>query len=148
MRLLVLAVLLVCAAPSMADGRFNCGDLAGTWQGERFDKTLGAQRTSIVTFYETGVVVIDFTFNDGVEIESHRQYAHWSCEADVLTLDYTESMPDGPVDSYVINELNTSYVAYAGATNNCGNRRGDCGALTYEMVRLPDPPPGDESCGC
>ena len=60
----------------------------------------------------------------------------------------TETIPGGPVDNYDINELNTSYIAYTGAAIDRNDRCGDCGDLAYEMVRLPDPPPGDESCGC
>lgn len=148
MRVLVAVLVMACAAPVLASPGFECGDLVGTWKGERFDHTIGAQRTSVATFYASGIVVLDFVYNDGVATESSREYAHWHCEADVLTLDYTKTMEDGPVDYYEIGELNTSYVAFKDVAADCRNRYGDCGGVHYELVRVPDPPPGDESCGC
>ena len=68
--------------------------------------------------------------------------------ADKLTLDYSNTMEDGPVDYYEISELNTSYVAFKDVAADCSARYGDCGGIRYELVRLPDPAPGDESCGC
>ncbi len=148
MRVLVAVLALAFTTPIWANPGFECGDLVGTWQGDRFDHTVGAQRTSVATFYATGVVVLDFVYNDGVASQSSREYAHWQCEGDVLTLDYSNTMEDGPVDYYEISELNTSYVAFKDVAADCSARYGDCGGIRYELVRLPDPAPSDESCGC
>ena len=142
MRTFIVILAVFLASPVFADGRFDCGDLAGSWQGERFDQEMGAQKTSVVTFYENGFVVFDSTYNNGSEIVADREYARWRCDSDVLTLDYSDYDDSGRIDDYEFADLNSSYIAY---------RRvgGDHRDVRFEMTKLPEPLYGqDESCGC
>ena len=142
MKALYVCLAIFLASPVFADGQFDCGDLAGSWQGERFDQEMGAQQTSVVTFYQNGFVVFDYAYNNGSETVAVREYARWRCDADVLSLDYSDYDDSGRIDDYELAELNSSYVVY--------RRAGfDDGGVRYEMTKLPESLYGqDESCGC
>lgn len=150
MKCLLLVLALVSASPAFAASSFVCDDLVGTWQGDRFDSTVGAQRTMTVQFRADAIAIMQFVYDNGSEVTASTEFAMWSCDSGVLVLVLDFGSFDSelrvPIDHYELFELNTSYVALRGIDIDCTGRYGDCGDIRYELIRLPG---NDfEDCGC
>ncbi len=147
MKYLLLGVALLFTVPALAESRFDCQDLAGVWQGERFDQTLGAQTKTIASFSSNGYVYLEYRYNDGDTIFRRSLYGKWDCDGDIMTLATRSSPSDEFIDDYFeISELNSSYLAYRHVAAICENRLGDCGDIDYELVKIAEDNLEHEGC--
>ena len=145
MKKLLIVLMLFSTSPLLAATNFDCSDLIGSWQGDRFDYVAGAQRTAKTTFIDAATVLTQFEYDDGSSKQYTASYGRWNCDSNVLTV--TVTTPEGVlVDQYEIIELNSSYFVYKAMEPDCEGRYGDCGEITYEVIRIPSIEFDD--CGC
>jgi len=137
---LLIVLIVFCASPVLADTRFDCDDLLGSWQGDRFDNAAQSQRKNTATFLDSSTVYLNFEYDDGNSKSYAFSYASWSCDGYVLTITHQPSEPGAKmfVDTFEIIDLNSSYFVFREFGLDCEGRYGDCGDITYETIRIPE----------
>ena len=147
MKTIATILLIVLSATADANSAFDCDNLLGWWQGERFEHELGTQITEQSGFYEGGTFVMQFVLDDGVTQRTQFESGHWTCDGDKLTLATTRV--DGHeilnLAIYKLVDLNAAYMRVALEHTDCSLVLGQCEGAIYDAVKLPEP---DESCGC
>jgi len=136
---LLIVLSLIVVSPALADSTFDCTDLTGSWQGDRFDTAAASQRKVTGTFFHNSMVLLEYEYDDGHSTSNYSEFVRWTCDGVFLTLSFPLNGQDADtvVDTYKIVELNSAYFVYRAIDPDCEGRYGDCGEITYEAIRIP-----------
>jgi len=131
-------VFFACWCAPAAHASFNCDDVPGQWWGDRFEESLDAERTSLITFYPDGHYRFEFhTFN-----ESSDQHAVdigvWVCTGNRIIFSdrLVNGTASGNVHAYEILELDATYFVFKAIAADCNLFVGDCEGVVYGLTRL------------
>lgn len=121
-----LAILLLSASAN-AEDTFNCDDLIGMWQGERYDAILGLSISENAYLGDDGTFGVSFVVDDGAQRFRTFQTGRWMCAHGYLTtmIDNLSGSPAAATATYRIDMLTRDYFSYtlenidgAGLNNN------------------------------
>jgi hypothetical protein len=131
---------LVLLVASTAHAGIDCDEVPGQWQGERFEESLDAERSSIITFYADGRFRFEFhTFNEAYD-EHTVDTGRWVCVDNRITFAdaLLNGTPSGLVHTYEILELDSTYFVFKLIAADCSKFVGDCEGVIYGLTRMPD----------
>ena len=111
----------------------DCGHLFGSWTSNRFDQTLGLERTTSATFHTNGRFEISFQ-NEDEEMPTRRR-GRWSCDGSELTL--VDELSNGTLFTHVysILTLEAEYFVFEAVRADCDRVEGDCVGTVFGLVR-------------
>jgi hypothetical protein len=141
MKYISVLILLVASATVGAAQTFNCDDIPGWWQGERFEHELGLNVAETIVLGDAGTFGVQFNSDDGVIQRTQYEIGHWSCDGDKLITTVTSVNGQDIlfIAIYDILELNTAYMKIALEHADCSMVYGKCEGAVYELIRIPEP---------
>jgi len=138
MKSLAILAALIFSVHANADDAINCDDLAGLWQGERYNASLGLGITEYAYLSPDGELSISFIVNDGAHEFRTYQRGRWMCAHGYLTtmIDLIDNVPASATATYRIDLLTTDYFNYTLVNLDGAGLDGDEIGSSYENHRL------------
>lgn len=145
MKFLTVLILTLGGGVCSAAENYDCDDLVGWWQGERFEYEVGENIAETSVFLPNGMFYVQFDMDNGLNQRTQYESGRWECDGDKLILATTALKGQSflNIAIYDILELNTTYIKVALESTDCSLVYGQCEEAVHEAIKIPDPQPED-----